>query len=151
MSSNPQKNGLISTIRPLGLSCISTKQEVSLRTLKLTVFNCYILNCSSILTTVWSPSNRHLLSKSNERLQAVVQKSTVCPSGSRALQSQTWLHKINARSFVDVSSYQTTRRNFLRRFCESRRHVWLRKAPESGGQTVDCCNTGWSPPYKFMP
>ena len=56
---------------------------------------------------------------SNEGLQPVVQQSTSCPSGSTALQSQTWLRKINARSCVEIYSYQTTRRNFLRRFCEA--------------------------------
>ena len=54
-----------------------------------------------------------------EGLQPVVQQSTICPSGSRALRSQTWLRKIDARSCIDSSSYQTTRRNFLRRFCEA--------------------------------
>ena len=34
-------------------------------------------------------------------LQAVVPQSTICPSGSRALRSQTWLRKIDARSCVE--------------------------------------------------
>ena len=54
-----------------------------------------------------------------ERLQEVVQQSTIWPSGSGALRSQTWLRKIDARNCVDIFSYQTTRRNFLRRFCEA--------------------------------
>ena len=34
-------------------------------------------------------------------LQSVVQQSTVCPSGSEALRSQTWLCKIDARNCVE--------------------------------------------------
>ena len=33
--------------------------------------------------------------------QPVVQQSTACPSGSRALRSQTWLRKIDARNCVE--------------------------------------------------
>ena len=41
-----------------------------------------------------------------EGLQPVVQQSTICPAGSGALRSQTWLRKIDARSCVDIISYQ---------------------------------------------
>ena len=36
-----------------------------------------------------------------EGLQPVVQQSIICPSGSRALRSQTWFRKIDARSCVE--------------------------------------------------
>ena len=32
-----------------------------------------------------------------------------------------------------------------------RSHVWLRKALKPGGQTMDCCTTGWSPSIGFQP
>jgi len=38
-------------------------------------------------------------------IQPVVQQSTACPSASRALQSQKWLRKIDARNCVDIFSY----------------------------------------------
>ena len=52
-------------------------------------------------------------------LQPVVEQSTLGPSGSRALRSQTRLRKINARSCVDLYSYKTNRRYFMRRFREA--------------------------------
>ena len=52
-------------------------------------------------------------------LQPEVQQSTDCPTGSRALWSQTWLRKIDARNCIETFSYRTNRRNFLRRFCEA--------------------------------
>ena len=67
----------------------------------------------------------------------------VCPAGLKALRSQLWLRKIDARSCVEFSSYRT---NSTQLFASiSRSHVWLRKAPEPVGQIVDCYTTGWSP------
>ena len=54
-----------------------------------------------------------------EGLQAVVQQSTICPTGSRALWSQIWLRKIDARNCVDIFSYRTNRRNRFASFCEA--------------------------------
>ena len=54
-----------------------------------------------------------------EGLKPVVQQSTVFPSSRRALRSQTWLRKIDARSCADLFSYRTNRRNFLHRFFEA--------------------------------
>ena len=48
-----------------------------------------------------------------------MQQSTVCPLGSRALRSQTWLCKIDARRCVELFDNWIYRRNFLRRFCEA--------------------------------
>ena len=42
-------------------------------------------------------------------LQPEVQQSTDCPTGSRALWSQTWLRKIDARNCVDIITYRTNR------------------------------------------
>ena len=70
--------------------------------------------------------------------------STICPSGSGALRSQTWLRKIDARSCVELFSYQTTRRNFLRRLCEA-----ISGFAKTIGQNVDCCTAGWSPSNIF--
>ena len=50
----------------------------------------------------------------HEGLQPVVQQSAICPLGSRALRSQTWLRKTDARNCIEIFSYRTNRRNFLR-------------------------------------
>ena len=52
-------------------------------------------------------------------LQPVCSNPQFKPLGSRALRGQTWLRKIEARSYIDMFSYQTTRHNFLRRFCKA--------------------------------
>ena len=54
----------------------------------------------------------------------ICQQSTICPSGSGALRSQTWLRKIDARNCVDIISCQS--------ICPSgsgalRSQTWLRK------------------------
>ena len=49
-----------------------------------------------MLTLFYSPGFSPL-----EGLQPVVQQSTICPSGSRALRSQTWLRKIDLRNCVE--------------------------------------------------
>ena len=50
----------------------------------------------------------------------------IYPTGLRALRSQTWLRKIDARSCVQFSSYRTNSTQLLASIFRS--HVWLRKA-----------------------
>ena len=52
-------------------------------------------------------------------LQAVVQQSTSCPSGSKLLRNNTCLRKIDARSCVEWFDNWINRRNVLRRLCEA--------------------------------
>jgi len=54
-----------------------------------------------------------------EGVQPIVQQSAVCPLGSRASRSQTWLREIDARSCVELVDNWIFRRNFLRLFCEA--------------------------------
>ena len=78
----------------------------------------------------------------NKGLQAVVQVSTVYPMGLRALQRQTWLCKISAKSWVDI--FFVERMDAFAATLQS--HVWFRKAHYPVRQIVDCDSTPWSSP-----
>ena len=62
--------------------------------------------------------------------------------GLRALQRQTWLCKINARSWVDI--FFVERMDAFAATLQS--HVWFRKAHYPVRQIVDCDSTPWSSP-----
>ena len=58
-------------------------------------------SCSGSLPNHFLIRTELFTPKTNEGLQPVVQQSTICPTGSEALRSQTWLRKIDARSCVE--------------------------------------------------
>ena len=88
-------------------------------------------NCPCRLRSFARPEVAPLNDTLWEGLQPVVQQSTICPTGSGALRSQTWLRKIDARNCVDVFSYQPLDATFSVDFekpCLASQSSWTRRA-----------------------
>jgi len=78
----------------------------------------------------------------SEGLQAIVTQSTICPAGSEALQSQTWLRKATQ----GVASIYPVNEPIDATYCVVwRSQICLRKALEPKGLIAGCSNSAWSP------
>ena len=92
------------------------------------------------LDTKCFPHLRILPENIFEGFQPVVQQSTICTTGLAKPDMASQNRRKKLRRFNQLS---TTRRNFLRQFCEAQ--PLPRKAHEPKRQTMDCCTTGWNP------
>ena len=99
--------------------------------------------CEFSHTACTLQSRKRLLHITNERLQAAVQESTICPLGLIELCEAR--HGFAKSTQVVASIYPVVEPIDATSCIVMRSHAWLRKAFEPEGQIVDCWNTSWSP------